>query len=165
MVAGSLLLAACGEDIDAPPATSIFNGEMSGAYTGTLDGEAVFGITQDAGGNSNGFALILGDGGAARIFLRISGTGKPPIGTYEIVAPGAPASDAVFRGTVGYAVNGALEQYEVRGGTITLTRRTHEAATGSFELRAERTSPCCDPAPVQIVITGTFDAGQIPQVF
>jgi hypothetical protein len=36
---------------------------------------------------------------------------------------------------------------------------------GTFELRAVRTSPCCDPTPVQIFITGTFDAAQINQVF
>jgi hypothetical protein len=55
-----------------------------------------------------------------------------------------------------------VDSFEIRGGSITLTRTNHNRTSGLFELRAERTSPA-DGA--QLSINGTFDAGQIPQVF
>ena len=166
IMVGSLLLASCDDDTGNEPGTSTFNGEMSGAYSATLTGEAVFGVILGNGVKSSGFALILGDGGAARILLTTTSTPVPPVGTYEIVAPGFPAgADTVFTGTLGYTVGGVLEEFEISGGSITLSRSTHDAVIGNFELGAVRTSPCCDPAPVEIFITGTFDAAQIPQVF
>jgi hypothetical protein len=65
-------------------------------------------------------------------------------------------------GTLSYLVGGALEQFEIRGGSITLTRANHNRASGTVEFRAERTSPANG---AQVVITGSFDAGQVPQVF
>jgi hypothetical protein len=165
VTAASLLLAACGDDTGNEPGTNTFTGAISGAHTAAISGEAVFGVTTDDGSNAVGLALILGEGGAARIFLASTSTPRPPGGTYDIEAPRLPAgSDTVFAGTVGYVVNGALELYETRGGTITLTRSAFNGVAGTFELRAVRTSPCCDPTPVQIFVTGTFDAAQINQV-
>jgi hypothetical protein len=164
-VAASLFLAACGEDEDEP-GTSTFTGDISGTHTESVSGEAVFGVTVDDGSNAVGLALILGEGGAARIFLASTNTPRPPVGTYDIVAPGFDAgNDTVFAGTVGYVVDRVLENYETTGGTITLTRSAFNGVTGTFELQALRTSPCCDPTPVEVVITGTFDAAQIDQVF
>jgi len=165
IVAGSLLLAACADETKNEPGTSTFIGEMSGAYSTTLEGEAVFGVVLGDGINSSGFALILGDGGDARILLTTPSTPKPPVGTYDIVAPGSSRTDTVFKGTMAYTVGGTLEEFAIQGGSITLARSTHNAVTGNFEFRAERTSPCCGPVPVQVFITGTFDAAQIPQVF
>lgn len=166
IVAGSLLLASCGDDTDIEPGAGTFTGEMTGAYAATLDGQAQFGVIEDASGTATGFALVLGDGSVARILLTASNTPEPPARTYEIVAPGFPVgSDTVFKGSIAYLVNGAVEEFEARGGTVSLTLSAHNTAAGTFELRAERTSPCCDPAPVQVVITGTFDAAQFPQVF
>lgn len=165
VAAASLLLTACGDDQDEP-GTNTFTGEISGAYTEAISGEAVFGVTVDDGSNAVGLALILGEGGAARTFLASTSTPRPPVGTYEIVPPDFDAgSDTVFAGTVGYVADRVLQTYETRGGTITLTRSAFNGVTGTFELRAVRTSPCCDPTPVQIFITGTFDAAQIDQVF
>ena len=166
IVAGSLLLASCGDDTGIEPGTGTFNGEMTGAHAKTLDGLAQFGVIEAANGKATGLALILRDGGVTRVVLTASNTPKPPARTYEIVAPDFPVgSDTVFKGTISYVANGAIEQFEVRGGTITLTLSAHNAVAGSFELRAERIRPCCDPAPVEIFISGTFDAAQIPQVF
>lgn len=166
VVAASLFLSACGDDTGNEPGTSTFAGEITGVHTASVAGEAVFGVTVDDGSGAVGLALILGEGGAARIFLASTSTPRPPAGTYDIEAPGFPAgSDTVFAGSVGFVVNGALEVFETRGGTITLTRSAFNGVAGTFELRAVRTSPCCDPTPVQIFITGTFDAAQINQVF
>jgi hypothetical protein len=166
LVAGSLLLAACGDDGQNEPGTATFAAEMTGAYTAALSGQAQFGVTVDNGFSAVGLALVLGDSGVARIFLTTSTTPRPLAGTYAIVAPGFPAGkDTVFTGTLGYMVNGAPEVFLARGGTITLTRSAHNGVAGTFEFTAVRTSPCCDPAPVQVVITGTFDAAQFPQVF
>jgi len=166
LVAGSLLLAACGDDGQNEPGTGTFAADMTGAYTAALSGQAQFGVTLDNGFNAAGLALVLGDSGAARIFLVSSATPRPLAGTYAIVASGLPAtSDTVFTGTLGYVVNGAQQGFEIRGGTITLTRSAQNGVAGNFEFTAVRTTPCCDPSPVQVVIAGTFDAAQFPQVF
>jgi hypothetical protein len=157
--ASTLLLAACGDDTSEPASTRTFNGQMTGAYVGTLTGEAEFGIVRDNA--QTGFALVLGDGGTSRIVLRAGDTPRPAPGTYEIVAPGSPRSGVTFEGDVGYVTGGALNEFEIRGGTLTITESRSASLVGSFELRAERTSPCCDPAPVEIVVTGTFDAAPI----
>jgi len=165
VAAASLLLAACGDDTGNEPGTSTFAGEISGAHTVSVSGEAVFGVTLDDGSNAVGLALILGEGGAARLFLASTTTPRPKVGTYDIERPGFPGgSDTVFAGNVGLVVNGALEGYDTRSGTITLTRSAYNGVAGSFQLRAVRTSPCCDTTPVQIFISGTFDAAQISQV-
>jgi hypothetical protein len=166
LLAGSLLLVACGDDGQNEPGTGTFAADMTGAYTAVLSGQAQFGVTLDDGFRAAGLALVLGDSSAARIFLVSSATPRPLAGTYAIVAPGLPAtSDTVFTGTLGYVANGALQGFEIRAGTITLTRSAQNGVAGTFELAAVRTSPCCDPAPVQVVIAGTFDAAQFPQVF
>jgi hypothetical protein len=162
-LAASLLLAACGDDIEDEPGTSTFTGNMTGAFVTPIAGPAVFGVTLDASANAGGFSLVLGDSSAARIALFAYTTPRPRAGTYEIVAPGFPAgSDTVFTGTMTYNVGGLQQQFEIRGGSITLARANHNRASGYFEVHAERTRPA-DGA--QVSITGTFDAGQIPQVF
>jgi hypothetical protein len=165
VAAASLLLAACGDDTGTEPGTSTFAGEITGAHTASVAGEAVFGVTVDDGSNAVGLALILGEGGAARIFLASTRTPRPLVGTYDIDPPNFVAgNDTVFAGTIELVVNGAVEQFETRSGTITLTRSAFNGVAGTFQLRANRTSPCCDPTPVQVFITGTFDAAQINQV-
>ncbi len=165
VAAASLLLMACGDDTGNEPGTSTFAGDITGAHTASVAGEAVFGVTVDDGSNAAGLALILGEGGAARIFLASTSTPRPLAGTYDIESPTFPAGkDTVFGGTVGLVVGGALEEYATRSGTITLTRSAYNGVAGNFELRAVRTSPCCDPTPVQIVVTGTFNAAQISQI-
>jgi hypothetical protein len=68
----------------------------------------------------------------------------------------------VFHGSLTYVVNGESQAYEIRSGLISFTRVNHNRVTGSLELLAEQTSPANG---AQIVIRGSFDAGQIPQVF
>lgn len=161
-LAASFLLAACGDDIEDEPGTSTFTGSMTGAYAAALAGPAVFGVTLNAASNAAGFSLVLGDSTAARIALFAYTAPKPRAGTYEIVAPGVTAgSDTVFNGTMTYNVGGARQQFEVRGGSISLIRANHNRTTGTFEFRAERTQPADG---TQVFITGVFDAGQIPQV-
>jgi hypothetical protein len=165
VAAASLLLAACGDNSGNEPGTSDFAGEITGAHTTSVSGEALFGVTLDDGSRAVGLALILGEGGAARIFLASTTTPRPLIGTYDVERPGFPGgNDTVFAGTVGLVVNGALEGYETRSGTITLTRSGYNGVAGNFQLRAVRTSPCCDTTSVQIFISGTFDAAQISQL-
>ncbi len=86
-----------------------------------------------------------------------------PAGTYDINAASVPDDGtAFFRGTVRYVVGNALEQFEIRGGSITITRSAGNAVIGTIELRAVRTSPCCDAEPVEIFIAGSFSATAIP---
>ena len=161
-LAAAVLLAACSDSEDEPGA-SIFTGEMTGAYTTSLVGDAVFGVTLDDNAKAAGTALILGQGSPVRIVLFGNTTSRPRAGDYEIVAPSSPASsDTVFQGSLTYLVGGVSQAYEIRSGIITFTRVNHNRVTGSLELRAEQTSPA-DGA--QVFISGSFDAGQIPQVF
>jgi len=162
-LAATLLLAACGDDAQDEPGASVFTGEMTGAYTASITGEAVFGVTLDDAADAAGSALIMGGGSPLRIVLFGYTTPKPRVGTYEIVAPGSPASsDTVFQGSISYRVAGASQAYQIRSGSITFTRVNHSRATGTLNLSAERIFPA-DGA--QISIIGSFDAGQIPQVF
>ena len=155
LAATMLLLSGC-DDGDDPSAGSSFGGELTGAYSETLDGEAHFGVVRTGG--STGFTILLGEGGSAVVALQTPGTERPAAGTYEIVAPDFPEPDGKFHGTVAYTLGSGVEQFELRGGTLTLTSSDGDTIDGSVELRAERTSPCCDPAPVQIFITGNFTA-------
>lgn len=107
-------------------------------------------------GGTTGFTFVLGEGGSSRITLQLPGNAQPGPGQYELVAPGDPEPAGKFYGGVGYVTGGALEYFEVRGGTLTLTSSTSSAIDGSVTLRAVRRSPCCDPAPVEIFIDGTF---------
>jgi hypothetical protein len=163
-LAATLFLAACGEDSEDDPGASIFAGSMTGANTATLAGDAVFGVTLDDAAKAAGFSIVLGGGRApARIALFAYTTPRPRVGTYEIVAPNFPAgSDTVFQGSLTYVVGGTIEAYEIRGGSIDLTMANHNRATGTVEFRAIRTSP---DDGAEIVINGSFDAAQIPQVF
>ena len=155
LTAGTLLLAACDDD-EGPGPQSSFSGELTGAYVETLSGEARFGTYRSEG--TTGFTFVLGDGGSSRITLQLPGTARPATGIYEIVAPGSPELEGRFTGGVGYVTGGALEQYEVRGGSLEITASDAGEMRGTFTLRAERRSPCCDPEPVQIFIDGTFVA-------
>ena len=162
-LAATVLLAACGDDTEDEPGASVFIGEMTGAYTASLTGEAVFGVTLDDAAKAAGSALIMGGGSPLRIVLFGYSTARPRAGTYEIVAPDDPTSpDTVFQGSISYQVAGQSQAYEIRGGSITFTLVNHNRATGILDLRAARTFPA-DGA--QIFISGSFDAGQIPQVF
>ena len=166
LLAGSLLLASCEDDVDTDLVAPVFTAEMTGAYSAPLSGRALFGVTIDNNANANGMALLLGDSAVARIVFVSTNTPKPPARTYEIVAPGSPVgSDTVWTGNLFYVINGTVEKFAMSGGTISLTNSTHSSVTGNFEFSAVRTSPCCDPAPVEISVTGTFNAAQIPQEF
>ena len=161
-LAATVLLAACSDSEDEPGA-SIFTGEMTGSYSASLVGKAVFGVTLDDKAKAAGTALILGQGSPVRIVLFGNTTSRPRAGDYEIVASNtAASSDTVFHGSLTYVVNGEPQAYEIRSGLISFTRVNHNRVTGSLELRAEQTSPANG---AQIVIRGSFDAGQIPQVF
>ena len=146
------------------PGASVFIGEMTGAYTASLTGEAVFGVTLDDAANAAGSALIMGGGSPLRIVLFGYTTARPRAGTYEIVAPDAARRARIpcSRAPSATWSPAQSQAYEIRGGSITFTRVNHNRVTGSLELRAERTLPA-DGA--QIFISGSFDAGQIPQVF
>ena len=163
-LAATLLVAACSDDGEDQPGSNTFSAQMTGTYTAVLGGDAEFGVTLDDAAKASGFALILGGGtAAARIVLFAYTAPKPRAGTYEIVAPDSPAgSDTVFSGALTYDAGSGLETFQIRGGTITLDRANHNRTAGTFDFRAERTSPA-DGA--QIFISGTFDAAQIPQVF
>jgi hypothetical protein len=54
-LAATVLLAACSDSEDEPGA-SIFTGEMTGSYTASLVGEAVFGVTLDDNAKAAGTA-------------------------------------------------------------------------------------------------------------
>jgi hypothetical protein len=162
-VLATLLLAACTDDAEDQSGLSVFAGNISGTYSAPLAGRAVFGVTLDDAANAAGFSLVLGEGGAARIALFAYTTPKPRVGTYEIVAPGSPAtSDTVFQGSLTYIVNDSVQAFEIHGGTITLDQAGHNRTAGSFELQARRIRPADN---AEVSIEGTFDAAQIPQVF
>src|SRR5512134_2057191 len=146
---------ACGED---PDDLAVFDGEMSGAFTEQLSGRADYGIARSGGVTT--FTIILGDGGPARITLRFDEDEQPGPGAYAIGAPADPET-GIFRGTVDYTTGGALMTFEMRSGTLTIDRSVAGDLDGEFQLEAVRTSPCCDPAPVAITVTGSFDAAPV----
>jgi hypothetical protein len=155
VLAGALLTAGCGGDDDELGASS-FSAELTGAYVETVTGEASYGIARS--GDLTGFTLVLGDGGTSRVQLTTSGDSRPAEGTYEIVAPDDPEPEGRFRGDVGYVTGGALLDFEIRGGSITITSSEPGAVAGTFTLRAVQTSPCCFPEPIEIFLDGSFDA-------
>jgi len=162
-LAATLILAACGDDSEDEPGAAIFAANMTGAYATPLAGKAVFGVTLNDAAKGSGFSLVLGDGRPVRIALFAYATPTPRPGTYEIVGPGVSAgSDTVFSGFLTYLAGTAIDSFQVTGGTVTLQRANHNRAAGTFELSAARTSP---DDGAQVFISGSFDAGQIPQVF
>lgn len=162
-LAATLVLGACGDDSEDQPGASAFVGDVTGAYATELGGRAVFGVTLDDAANGSGFSLVLGENDPARIALFAYATPQPRAGTYAIVGPGVSAgSDTVFSGFLTYTVGTTIDTFQVTGGSITLLRANHNRTVGSFNLSAERTTPA-DSAMVSI--SGSFDAGQIPQVF
>ena len=162
-LAATLVLAACGEDSEDEAGASTFSGDMTGVYAAPIAGHAVFGVTLDAAARGDGFSLVLGEGGPARIALFAFAAPTVRAGSYEIVAPDFNAgSDTVFTGSLTYNTGATIDSFQVRSGSITLRRANHNRTAGSFTLRAERTSPA-DGA--QLFIEGDFDAAQIPQVF
>lgn len=154
VLAVALASAGCGDDDDL--GESSFSGELTGAYVETVTGEANYGIAR--GGQVTGFTLVLGDGGTSRVQLTTPEDSRPPEGTYEIVAPDDPEPEGRFRGDVGYVNGGVLYDFEVRGGSLTITSSEPGAVAGTFTLRAVQTSPCCFPEPIEIFLDGTFDA-------
>lgn len=154
LATGALLLAAC-DDAQNPGAGSTFTGSVTGAYEQSVAGEAFHGVVRDAG--TTGYTFVLGDGGSARIVLQWPSLARPGgTGAYEIVPKSEPEPDGKFAGRVLYTVNGALEIYEIRSGQLVLTANGGDAIEGTVELRAVRTSPCCDTEPVQLFVTGAF---------
>jgi hypothetical protein len=145
----------CGEDTDDIAA---FDGEMTGAFSEALSGGATCGIVRTGGVTT--FTLLLGDGGAADLTLRYDEDEQPDEGTYPIGAPDDPRT-GIFRGTVDHVANGGLNRFDIQDGTVTIERSIDGDLDGTLDLRAARTSPCCDPSPVEINVTGNFDAAPI----
>jgi hypothetical protein len=154
LATGALTLAAC-DDAEDPGAGSSFSGNVTGAYEQGVAGEARHGVVRDGG--TTGYSFVLGDGGPARIVLQWPSLVRPSgTGAYEIVPKSEPEPDGKFSGRVLFTVNGALEIYEVRSGQLLLTANGGDGIEGTVELRAVRTSPCCDTQPVQLFVTGAF---------
>ncbi len=156
MVAGAILAAGGCSDDGNQPATGSYSAEVSGAYQGTFSGEAYFGVLRELG--ELGFTLVLGDADPVRVVLQSDGTAQSPAGSYELVAPDFPQAGGNYRGTVGLVQGNALEQFEIRGGTLVIEESNTGRLRGTVELRAERTFPCCDPVPIQLFLTASFDA-------
>lgn len=159
VLAGAIMSAGACSDDSNPPAAGSYSGEMTGAYTTTFAGEAYFGVMRELG--DEGFTLVLGDADPVRVVLQAHGTERTPAGTWELVPANFPEPEGKYRGTVGLVASSALLQFEVRGGTLVIEESTPGHVRGTVELRAERTFPCCDPAPVQVFVTATFDAAPL----
>lgn len=152
-----LAVAGCGSD-ESPDDLATFEGVLAGAYSATLDGEALYGIARTGG--TTAFTILLSDGADFTITLRYDESAQPGTGTYALGAPDDPDT-GIFRGSVTYVTSGAAEGFEIRSGTVVVTRSVSGDLDGTVDLRAVRTSPCCDPAPVEITVTGSFDAAPL----
>ena len=159
LVAGAITLAACsGSNFD--PVEPAFAAEITGAVTRSAVGVSAFGVVRDGG--QTGFTFLMEDETGAAIILQKPTIAKPVLGAYEIVAPEQVGPIDMYRGVVRIIVDGALEEYTAQSGTLIITEATPTSLKGTFEFAAVRTSPCCDPEPVAIQVTGTYTAIQGP---
>jgi hypothetical protein len=151
----AVTVSGCGEDADD---IATFGGEMTGAFSAPLSGGATYGILRTGGVTT--FTILLGDGGAADLTLRYDEDERPEEGTYPIRSPD-DSRTGIFRGTVDHVADGVLNRFDIQDGTVTIERSIDGDLDGTLDLRAVRTSPCCDPSPVEVTITGGFDAAPV----
>ena len=153
---GALTLAGCGDDDDRTTGTlGSFEGNITGAITATLGGNAVYGLDQ----NDDLFELALVDAPVAAppftLALGIIGrTTLPPNGTYTV---GLSANN----------INGSLYvlapddfYYLNPGGTLTITTSSENNVRGTFNFTAHHETAA--PGTASITITGSFIAECVP---
>lgn len=152
-------LAACGDDATQPggePAAQTFTASVTGGLTRALTGGAHFGRAAD-GQPGDGFAITLATpDGKVQLFLAQPAGALPAPGTYEIVARHAPDAPDHVTGMLllPEAVDG---WFDVRSGTVRVTRATATEVVGTIELRARgRLTGAADS--VDIVFAGAFHA-------
>ncbi len=138
----------------------LFAAEVTGAVTRTVAGVSAFGVVRDGG--LTGFTFVMEDEAGTTIILQKPTIAKPVLGSYEIVAPEQVGPIDMYRGVARIIVDGALEEFTAQSGTLIITEATPTSLKGTFEFGAVRTSPCCDPEPVAIQVTGTYTAIQGP---
>ena len=162
-LAGAISLAACG-GTDFDPVEPAFAAEITGAVTRSAVGVSAFGVVRDGG--QTGFTFIMEDETGVTVILQKPAIAKPFPGDYEIVPPGEVGPLNLYRGVARVIVDGALEEYTAQSGALIITEATPTSLKGTFEFAAVRTSPCCDPEPVAIQVTGTYTAvqGQVTAV-
>ena len=157
LVAGATALTACsGSDFD--PVEPAFAAEITGAVTRSAVGVSAFGVVRDGG--QTGFTFVMEDETGTTILLQKPAIAKPIPGEYEIVPPDQVGPLNLYRGVARVIVDGALEEYTAQSGALIITEATPTSLKGTFEFAAVRTSPCCDPEPVTIQVTGTYTAVQ-----
>lgn len=158
LVAGITALTACsGEDMSVEP---VFAAEVTGAVARTAAGIAAFGVVPDGG--STGFTIIMEDEASGMsIVLQKPATARPQPGSYPIVPRDEVGPLGEYRGALRY-VDGALQEFAAHAGTLVISETAPVFIKGTMEFQAVRTSPCCDPEPVTISVTGTFTAVQGP---
>ena len=150
-------ISACGgnDTLEDP----LFAAEVTGAVTRTAAGHAAFGV---AGGGVTGFMIIMQDDtSGTTIALQKPGTSRPVAGDYPIRPPEDVGPIGEYRAVVRLVVNGTLEEYEARSGVLKVRDADSPLyIQGTVDLQAVRTSPCCDPEPVTISVTGVYLALQ-----
>jgi len=160
LLAAVVSLAACGGS-DPETVVPAYAAEITGAVTRSLVGVSVYGVVRDGG--QTGFTIVMDDPGSSNsILFQKPATTKPLPGDYDIVPPDQVGPLGLYRGTVRLIIDGALEEYTAQMGTLSIVEATPTALRGTFEFDAVRTSPCCDPEPVSIHVTGTYTAAQGP---
>jgi hypothetical protein len=133
-----------------------FNGNISGAITKSVTGEAVFGTSAV----NDGFGLFLGNENDGFIFGReiagILSVGSHTV--YDLVeGDEAEAPATALLGVIGITHNGADYICMPDGGTVTITTSSSSRLAGNLNVTAECITTG-STAPLAITITGSFNA-------
>jgi hypothetical protein len=133
-----------------------FSGQITGALTKSITGQAVFGTSAV----NDGFGLVLGNEDDG-IILGRELAGLLAVGVHDVfdLANGeeedAPAADLI--GVIGLTINGADHICAASGGTVTVTSSSATRMAGSLNITAECVTTGSQ-APKAITITGNFSA-------
>ena len=164
VLALSLIVGGCGKDSTGPGLTGDFTASVTGDHTQSLRGDAFFSSGSTIGEFQGGFSLFLLEGSATGVnhdFIIISReqTGRPPVGTYQVVdgstEPTADKFVAVWFPATGETVDGSFLS---TGGTITVTTSTSRRLEGTFTFGAIGVFDDAPETELEVAITGTFDA-------
>jgi hypothetical protein len=160
--AAALLLAGCGggdDDDDGlgpnPNTQSSFTATLSGALSGTYNGESVYGSN-----NLGDFGIALGGGtqsqGFTLVFVRYAG-GTPGAQQYDLADMtdvNDNPEDGRFRVVVAVGSGASAQALAGKSGRLTITSTSGNRLKGTFQFTAVPMSG----GPSTVTVSGTFDA-------
>ncbi len=152
------LLCACGDDGPiAAPSGPNYSVTIAGAFAAQQEGRAWFGAdTADDGAPI--FGVLLGDSASRHVIMLVRpGSDRPAPGTYPVeAANGAAAAD--WRSVHMVAQSDESASFLGISGSVTITESSAVRLKGSFQYVAHGFLAHDPEHPVEITVSGTFDA-------